>query len=165
MKRLIIVRHAKSSWDDPALGDIERPLNERGERDAPAMAKRLKERSVHPQRMITSPARRAADTCLEFSKVLGFPKANIQTIKSVYHAGPDTLFDVLRQITDSKGDDLTMLFGHNPGLTDFVNELLDEDIDNVPTTGVVACTLNISHWTDIKPGCGVVEYFDYPKRK
>jgi phosphohistidine phosphatase len=163
MKSLIVVRHAKSSWDDHSIADIDRPLNERGERDAPRMARRLKERRVHPQKMISSPAVRAMATCREFAETLGFPIDQITSVKSVYHAGADTLFDVLRQLKDSV-DGPVLLFGHNPGLTDFVNDLLDEEIDNIPTTGIVACTLNIDSWSEVRPGCGVLEYFDYPKK-
>ena len=85
------------------------------------------------------------------------------SVKSVYHAGADTLFDVLRQLGYS-GNGPVMLFGHNPGLTDFVNDLLDEEIDNVPTTGIVACNLKIDNWSEIGPGCGDLEFFDYPKK-
>jgi phosphohistidine phosphatase len=163
MKSVIIVRHAKSSWDDQSLADIDRPLNERGERDAPRMANRLKERNVHPQQMISSPALRAISTCRDFAKVLGFPEEQIQKVTSVYHAGSDTLLDVLRHARELDSDGPLMLFGHNPGLTDFVNELLDEEIDNIPTTGVVAAKLNITRWKDATAGCGTLEYFDYPK--
>ena len=163
MKSLIVVRHAKSSWDDHSLADIDRPLNERGKRDAPRMARRLKDRKIHPQTMISSPAVRTMATCREFAQTLGFPPDQIKSVKSVYHAGADTLFDVLRQLEDP-GDGPVLLFGHNPGLTDFVNDLLDEEIDNVPTTGIVACKLKIDNWSEVGPSCGVLEYFDYPKK-
>jgi phosphohistidine phosphatase len=58
-----------------------------------------------------------------------------------------------------------MIFGHNPGLTEFVNNLVNEDFDNIPTTGVVCCNLNVKRWKDVKWGCGVMEFFDWPKKK
>lgn len=165
MKHLIIVRHAKSSWEDHTLSDLQRPLNERGEKDAPRMAKHLKERGVHPQQMLSSPAVRAITTCEEFARVLGFPVGQIQSVKALYHAGADTLFGLLRQVKEMKGSGPVILFGHNPGLTDFVNDLLNEEIDNIPTTGVVDATLSIDAWADAIPGCGTLDYFDYPKKK
>jgi len=164
MKHLIIVRHAKSSWDNSSLADINRPLNERGEKDAPRMARRLAERSVHPQQMISSPAVRAMTTCEEFAKVLRFPGEQVQSLKPVYHASADTLFGVVRQIREMKSDGPVMLFGHNPGLTDFANDLLDEDFDSIPTTGVVSAKLDIRTWSEAGPGCGTLEFFDYPKK-
>lgn len=164
MKRIIIVRHAKSSWNDPTLRDFDRPLNKRGERDAPAMAKRLKERGIHPQQMLSSPAVRALTTCLKFAEVLDFPASQILQDKEIYHAGSETLFAVVQRIKEVNSTGPVLLFGHNPGLTDFVNELLEEDIDNIPTAGVVSCTLSIDWWARAAPSCGKLEFFDYPKR-
>jgi len=129
------------------------------------MAKRLKERGVHPQQMISSPALRAMTTCEEFARVLGFPVEHIQSVKAVYHAGSGTLLDLLKQVKEMKSSGPVILFGHNPGLTDFANELLHEDIDNIPTTGVVSASLNINAWAEAAAGCGTLEYFDYPKKK
>jgi phosphohistidine phosphatase len=166
MKRLIVVRHAKSSWDEPSMKDFNRPLSKRGEKDAPRMAKRLREKDVHPNVVLTSTAVRAAATCEKFCEVLKFPAAQIQHEKKLYHASEENLFEILKTVKDSKDDEeVVMLFGHNPGLTEFVNTLLDEDIENVPTCGIVSCEVKISKWQDIHPGCGDLEYFDYPKRK
>jgi phosphohistidine phosphatase len=145
------------------LSDIDRPLNERGERDAPEMAHRLKARQIHPQQMLTSPASRALNTCLKFAKVLGFSAGGIIEDKTIYHATADTLLSVVRQIKDVNNSHPVLIFGHNPGLTDFTNDLLNEDIDNIPTTGVVSCHLMIESWADAQPGCGKIEFFDYPK--
>jgi phosphohistidine phosphatase len=166
MKRLIVVRHAKSSWDEPSMRDFDRPLNGRGEKDAPRMAKRLKEKEVHPSIVLTSPAVRAAATCEKFCDVLNFPREQIRQEKKLYHGSEETLFDILKTVKDLKDDEeVVMLFGHNPGLTEFVNTLLNEDIENVPTCGIVSCEINISTWQDLQPGCGELEYFDFPKRK
>lgn len=103
-------------------------------------------------------------TCEVFAKVLDFPADQIQSVKSVYHAGADTLMELLRQVKEIKSDGPVMLFGHNPGLTDFVNDLLDEDFHNIPTTGLVSARLSIHTWAEASAGCGSLEYFDYPKK-
>jgi phosphohistidine phosphatase len=166
MKTLIVVRHAKSSWDNPGLSDFDRPLNERGERDAPRMAKRFKEKEITINAMVSSPAVRAFTTCRVFAGVLGFPDERIKTSKDLYHAGDEMILNLVRGLKDQPMEnDVVMIFGHNPGLTEFVNNLVEEDIDNVPTTGVVCCKLNVERWRDVKSGCGEMEFFDYPKRK
>jgi len=164
MKTLIIVRHAKSNWDNPELSDFKRPLNKRGETDAPRMAKRLKEKDLTINTVISSPAVRALTTCHVFAGILGFPKEQVQEIKELYHAGDEIILSVVRKLTDNPKD-VAMIFGHNPGLTDFVNNLMEEDIDNIPTAGVVACKLKIDRWSDAKWGCGEMEFFDYPKKR
>ena len=166
MKTLIAIRHAKSSWDNPELSDFNRPLNDRGEKDAPRMAKRFKEKEITMNAMVSSPAVRALTTCRVFANVLGFPEKNIQTVKDLYHAGDEIILNVVRELKDQPvQNEVVMIFGHNPGLTEFVNNLVDEDIDNIPTAGVVCCKLNIEKWKDAKWGCGEMEFFDYPKRK
>jgi phosphohistidine phosphatase len=165
MKTLYLIRHAKSSWDDPNQGDFERPLNKRGKKDAPVMARRLKERRVIPDFMITSPATRAYETCKEFAKILGFDKDNIKTEKRLYHANEDQILNVLRDLKERERDEeeVVFLFGHNPGLTEFANLLLHESIDNIPTCGVVKAQLNINLWKEAGFGCGKLIFFDFPK--
>lgn len=163
MKTLYIIRHAKSSWDSPALHDFERPLNKRGERDAPAMAKRLKEKNVLPDRMLSSPANRALTTCKTFANILAFSTSKIVTDQALYHAGEETILEIIRK-TPSFVNTL-LIFGHNPGFTDFANELCNERITNIPTTGIVGCSLTISSWNSIDWGKGEMFLFDYPKRK
>ena len=165
MKKLYLVRHAKSSWASPEVDDFDRPLNDRGENDAPHMAKVLKHRKVFPNRMISSPAVRALTTCKSFAKVLDFDKHNIITVDHLYHASSDTWLKVLQSLKEHKHDkeDVALVFGHNPGITEFANELLGSFIDNIPTCGVVSATLNIDQWKDISYGCGKMDSFDYPK--
>ncbi|MEQ1587233.1 MAG: histidine phosphatase family protein [Cyclobacteriaceae bacterium] len=166
MKTLYLVRHAKSSWDNPEQSDFDRPLNERGKKNAPRMAKRLKDKRVTPDVMLSSPAERALGTCKEFALVLGFPEDKIKTDKRLYHANEDQILKVIQELKNSPRDseEVVILFGHNPGLTEFANALLNEDLENIPTCGVVAATLDISDWKDARFGCGEMEFFDYPKR-
>lgn len=163
MKTLILVRHAKSNWDNPALSDFDRPLNDRGKKDAPRMGKRLKEKDLTPDVIISSPANRALTTCYMIAEIIGFPVASIKTDRSLYHASEDDLLEVVHNLTETS--DLVMLFGHNPGLTDFANSLTHSRIDNIPTCGIVSCTFKVDRWKDILWGKGKVNFFDYPKRK
>jgi phosphohistidine phosphatase len=162
VKKLIVIRHAKSSWDNPVLGDFQRPLNERGERDAPNMGKRIKEKRIVPDLMLSSPAKRALTTCEKIAGIL-HSKEKIKTNKDLYHAEDEEILRIMKGISDTHNT--VFIFGHNPGLTDFVNRLTNEFINNVPTCGVVACALSIKSWKEADWGKGKVEFFDYPKKK
>lgn len=163
MKTLYIVRHAKSSWDNPSLDDFSRPLNERGEKDAPRMGKRLKEKETTVDLMISSPAERAIKTCQAMAKILEYPKEKILETKKLYHANASQIFSMLKTIKEPH--DVVMIFGHNPGLTEFANSLLSQNIINLPTAGVIAGKLKIDSWKGITPACGEMLFFDFPKSK
>jgi phosphohistidine phosphatase len=163
MKMLYIIRHAKSSWDSPLLGDFDRPLNERGERDAPRMGKRLKEKNVVPDLMLSSPAKRALTTCENIADILGYPQDKIKANDDLYHAGEDTILKIIQSCNDKH--DTILVFGHNPGLTDFANLLTDAAINNVPTCGIVACKFEIDSWKKVAAGTGEMMFFDFPKNK
>jgi phosphohistidine phosphatase len=163
MKTLYIVRHAKSSWDDPDQDDFERPLNERGRKDAPRMGKRLNERGIAPDLIISSPAARALETAELMANVLEYSEKNIQKDRSLYHAGSESLLKTVQQV-DNKNE-IVMLFGHNPGLTEFANDLLGENISNIPTAGVLACQMKTDSWKGASMGGAKLLFFDYPKNK
>jgi phosphohistidine phosphatase len=165
VKTLLVIRHAKSSWDASNVDDFERPLNDRGKRDAPRMGKRLKEKNIYPSLMMSSPAKRALSTAKKIAKVLKYPKDDIKTDRKLYHADEETMLEILRGIKDSH--DVVMIFSHNPGLTEFVNSLMSEEqpIDNVPTCGVVAFEFVVDKWKDVEWGTGKMLFFDYPKSK
>lgn len=165
MKKLYLIRHAKSSWDNPNGNDFDRPLNERGKREAPQMAKLLKQRKVLPDRLITSPALRAWTTCEIFANVLNVDQHKIEKTEKLYHASPDTWLSILRGLKEHPADkeDVVLMFGHNPGITEFANELLSVTIDNIPTCGIVSATLKIKTWKEIGLGSGTMDAFDYPK--
>ena len=160
---MILVRHAKSSWDNPTQSDFERPLNKRGERDAPRMGKQLKEKEFAIDLFVTSPAKRAILTCEKMAEVLNYPAEKIKAERSLYHADEDGVLKLVRSLSDKHN--VVLLFGHNPGITEFVNQLLNEHIDNIPTCGVVSCHLEIESWKDVQWGKGKMEFFDFPKRK
>lgn len=161
MKTLILIRHAKSSWADHDLSDFDRPLNERGLRDTPRMGKRFKEKGITPDKLITSPANRALTTCTLFAETIEFPKQNIKTEERLYHADEEEILDIVQNLKEP--DDVVILFGHNPGFTDFVNRLMNIRIDNVPTCGIVACKLPVKQWKDVAWHSGQLLFFDFPK--
>ena len=161
MRSLLIIRHAKSSWDDPGLDDFDRPLNKRGKRDAPEMGKRLRKADYSPDLMISSPAKRALDTCRVIAEKLDYPSENIRTDERLYHASTAEFLQVLSEINDKYHK--VVIFGHNPGLTDFANRLNHSSIINIPTSGMVLAELDIRSWKEIGPGKGKMKFFDYPK--
>jgi phosphohistidine phosphatase len=160
---LYVVRHAKSSWDSALLTDFDRPLNERGERDAPRMGKRLKERSLVADLFLSSPAKRALTTAQKIAGILNYPAEKIKTDQDLYHAEDEEILEIIKKVSDKH--DVILIFGHNPGLTDFVNRLTNVTIANVPTCGIVACKLDIDFWKQLDWGKGKVEFYDYPKNK
>lgn len=166
MKKLIVIRHAKSSWDDPSLDDFDRPLNKRGEKDAPRIGKLLREMKIVPDYLITSPAVRTMETCKQIAKKLDFPSNKIIRNQRLYHAEKEVILQVVKEIIDRKNDDeeIAMLFGHNPGLTEFVNAISNEAIANIPTCGVVIISFPNTHWQDVEFGSGSMEWFHYPKK-
>ena len=159
MKSLYIIRHAKSSWEDSSQPDFERGLSERGKRDAPRMAKRLKEKEIHPDLMLSSPAKRALSTARRIAEVLNYPKKDIKTDQKLYHGDEDTILSVVHTIKDKYNT--VFLFGHNPGLTDFVNTLVAEEtnIDNIPTCGIVAFNLYAESWQDVSWASAKILFF------
>ncbi|HNP06981.1 MAG TPA: histidine phosphatase family protein [Cyclobacteriaceae bacterium] len=162
MMTLYLVRHAKSSWENPDLSDFERPLNERGRRDAPRMGKRLKEREIVPDLMLSSPAKRAITTCKEIASILSYDVSRIKTDRRIYHASEDELLDILSKLNDTQKK--VMIFGHNPAFTNLANTLFNEHIMNIPTCGIVGGSLKIKSWSEISVGCGKLDFFDFPKK-
>ena len=163
MKTLYFVRHAKSSWADHNLPDHDRPLNKRGKRDAPRMARRLMGLDVSPDGILTSSAKRAKATAKVFREACGLGKSDVITRKTLYHASPNEIEAELRRLpADWK---TVLVFGHNPGYTDLANRLQhDQDIDNVPTCGIVGANIEIDDWSDFKLTKARRTTFMYPKQ-
>ena len=145
------------------MDDFDRPLNDRGKKDAPHMAERLKEKKITIDAIVSSPAKRAFTTCQEFLRILELSEKKCSTEKKLYHADPGTLLETIKHLNDSYNS--VMIFGHNPGITAFANSLFQISIDNIPTTGIVAGTLTIKSWKDAEYGCGKLLFFDYPRNE
>ncbi len=162
MKQLLIIRHAKSSWDFSTLTDFDRPLNERGHRDAPVMAKRLLDKQIKIDAFISSTAKRAFTTATYFAEAYGSEEKDIIKIPELYHAAPPTFYDVISRVAEKL--DTIAIFSHNPGITDFVNELTNTRIDNLPTCSVFAVKIDIDNWKYFKKAGKEFWLFDYPKK-
>lgn len=163
MKKLIVVRHAKSSWDFPDLDDFDRPLNKRGKNGAIEMGKRIAARGLKPDLLVSSPAKRAISTARRIAQELNFPKKAIVLEPIFYH---DTMKDMIAVINAIPGDVNTlMIFGHNPMLTDLVNHLSGSDIFNIPTCGVAEIDFAVNDWEQVQRAKGRLIHFDFPKNK
>ncbi len=162
MKNLLIIRHAKSSWDNPAWGDLERPLNARGKRDAPLMGRLLRERGVLPDLILSSPAKRARKTAMRIAEAVGYPEDLISIEPAIYMQGVRALLDLIAKLPDSVKR--ALIVGHNPDFTEFVELLTRERIGNLPTCGLVSVEFAVDDWRAVAPGNGRMAFFDYPKR-
>lgn len=160
-KQLLICRHAKSSWDDASLSDVERPLNKRGRRDAPEMGRRLAERGLLPDLILASHATRAWTTAEAYADRLGYPPDRIQVDPGLYTATAASLLALVRALEPRLGR--VLLVGHNPECTSFANLLGNLDLDNLPTGGIVALEFHTRSWQEILPGQGQLLFVDFPK--
>ncbi|MEO8588503.1 MAG: histidine phosphatase family protein [Flavobacteriales bacterium] len=162
MKTLYLCRHAKSSWADPGMDDFERPLNDRGLRNAPHMARTFKERGEPVDLIVSSPAKRALTTAQFFASELGLPPDRFRQDKSIYNAERSALMHLVQNLPDSAHR--VMLFGHNPGFTELVDHLCDVGVGNMPTCGMVRVDLPVETWNEISRELGNLVWFDHPKR-
>jgi phosphohistidine phosphatase len=163
VKRLILLRHAKSSWSDGSLADAQRPLSARGERDAPRMGERLRERGERPDVVIASPARRARRTARLVCQAMGHPESSIKLDPSLYLAAPDAILTVVA--AQAGPADSVMVVAHNPGLTELANLLLpDLELDNLPTAGALTVDLDTDRWTNLYGVARRLVSLDYPKK-
>ena len=163
MKQLLLVRHAKSSWADFSVKDVDRPLNDRGKKDAPEMAKRLRDKDIDIDAFIASPAKRARKTAELFVKEYKQEKGDIIFFEELYLANSSTFFEVISK-TDDKFKTIA-IFSHNEGITGFANELTDTKIDDIPTCGIFAVKVKTKHWSDFKDADKEFWFFDSPKKE
>ncbi len=162
MKRLYLVRHAKSSWDFPELPDFERPLNDRGRRDAPYMGKVLKDLKVNPDKIISSPVVRAYVTARTIASQIEYPLEQIETSEKIYENDAGELIDLIQSTDDDLGS--LMMFGHNPALTLLNNYLSDKSLDNIPTCAIVCLDFKVQSWKEVQTDKGEFVFFEYPKK-
>lgn len=161
MKTLTLIRHAKSSWDDPFLDDFDRPLNHRGRHDLPRMCQRMVEQGPRPDRLIHSSALRTRLTAAPLIEAFELPDCTVQSTKAIYEADDDELLALIRQQPDEVNH--LMLVGHNPGLLLVALWLCDQAPKKLPTAAIVQLELPIEHWRDLVPDCARLRWFDYPK--
>lgn len=162
MKSLLLIRHAKSSWGDFTIADFDRPLNERGKRDAPVIAQKLLDRKIKIDAFVSSPAKRAKKTAQAFAEKYSVAKENIIYINDLYEANIEDFFSAVTLIDDRYNT--VAIFSHNPGITSFANKMEVAKIDDMPTCAVFGVQTDISHWKDFREAEKKFWFFEYPKK-
>ena len=161
MKTLFLVRHAKSSKDDPTLADRDRPLADRGRKEAPKMGKRLARREVKPDLLLSSPALRALTTAQLIADELGCERKDIVVDDRLYASSAQGLLAVIRALDNTL--DRVMLFGHNPEFTELAHRLSSEIVD-MPTSAVAEFDFDTQAWSDVGELEPAKAVLDYPKK-
>lgn len=163
MKTLYLLRHAKSSWENPELTDHQRPLNKRGKNDAPKMGQWLADHVEPPQLILCSDAVRTQQTIAPVLNAWQLQEKEVLRMEPLlYHASPGVLWDLVQEC--DQPIDRLLLVGHNPGLTEFANSLCKAfNTDNIPTCGFFACSFDIKHWHEAEASDGIFETYQFPK--
>ncbi len=165
-RRLILTRHAKSSWDDPLMADIDRPLNARGRLAARELGDFLASRGLEPEEVLCSPARRTRETWagVESAVLESLPK--IRYVDALFHADPTVLLNQLKTLSQPT----VMILGHNPGIAEFAamlpsRPIFDPDFRKYPTCATLIIDFQINDWSQVKPGFGSVQDFFTPSNR
>jgi phosphohistidine phosphatase len=159
MKRLLLLRHAKSSWDDPRLADFDRPLNDRGLRAAPLVGRFIRERKIKPDLVLSSPAERARRTAELITEAAQL-SAPTRYDERIYEATVPRLLEVVSQIEDEVEE--LLLVGHNPGMEELLETLTGER-RGMPTAALARIILDVEKWGRLRPGAGRLELHVRPK--
>lgn len=159
-KKICFVRHAKSSWAELGIPDLERPLNPRGIRDRVFMSQKFESDFFIPELLISSHAKRAYDTATSFAKAFNLKTSEIVVERKLYHADSDDFEELIFEQDDKVNS--MMLFSHNPGLTHFANSFSEHDIVNVPTTGIFILESAEKSWLSFLRNCKLTSFI-YPK--
>lgn len=162
MKSITLLRHAKSSWKTSGLTDRDRPLNERGERDAPVMGERIGSQDIRPSLIVSSPATRAWKTAKIIADSINYPREFLQRDDRLYLASVESIIDVIED--QDTGFNHIMVVGHNPGMTQFANYLIPNLTTNLPTCGVVSVVIDSDDWDLSAQPDATLTLLDYPKR-
>ncbi len=162
MKRIYIIRHAKSSWSDLSLDDFDRPLKKRGKEDIKNIAQWLKKEGIKPDKVISSPAKRAVKTLKILETVLNIKKNIINFDKNIYEAHVGYLIKMIEKLDNRYNN--VFIIGHNPSLSELSEYFTDTIITNIPTSGVMAIEFEIKKWSEIKNKKGKILFFIYPKK-
>lgn len=163
MLRLTLIRHAKTQPAWSGQEDWDRTLEARGQHDAPEMGRRLKERHLKPEKILSSPAVRAIATATIIARELGVPASKVIQDERLYLAAPKAMLTVIHELGDAAKH--LMIVGHNPGITEFADAISSErSIDNMPTCAVYTLEFDITRWNELAWASGVNAEFDYPKK-
>lgn len=162
MKKIYLIRHAKSSWKDAVLDDFERPLNGRGKRDVVFMGKRLKLFDVKPDVIYTSSAKRAQKTAKELAKEMDCDKKKIKSIVSLYESSYEQYMEIIHGTNDQF--ESLFIIGHNPTITEVGERLSGAILSNIPTCAIVCISFEVESFKEIAEESGHILFFDYPKK-
>jgi phosphohistidine phosphatase len=161
-RRLVLIRHAKSSWANPLQSDYERPLNDRGEKDAPVMGKRLKKADIIPDKIISSTAKRAAQTAKYIAKEVGYAEDRIEWHEELYHCIPSVFEEIIYNVDDSVKT--LFMVAHNPGISEFAGSIGGERALEMPTCAVAGVEMDLEEWHDFSSAKKTLFLFDTPKK-
>ena len=161
MRKLTLIRHGKSSWSDSSISDWERPLKDRGKKDALLIGYKLKEDGIIPDKIVSSSAKRAYDTAKRISECIEYPESEIAITDDIYFATMDQLIQIVQNLNDDW--EHVFLFGHNPYFTDFANKFGNKQISNLSTTGVYQISFKCDSWNDISDAKSSTTMFIVPK--
>ncbi|PJA96379.1 MAG: phosphohistidine phosphatase [Ignavibacteriales bacterium CG_4_9_14_3_um_filter_34_10] len=162
MKELYLLRHGKSSWNDPTISDVDRPLNKRGKKDAEFMGNVMRQLNLFPEIIITSTAKRAYSTAKRIAGVLEYEKEKLIKDSELYDCSTEHLLNFVKSLNDIY--DKFLIVGHNPEITLFTNRFCNESIINIPTCGLVVIKTDSKFWNELNFGIGVLSFFEYPKK-
>jgi phosphohistidine phosphatase len=161
MKTLFLVRHAKAGWENAQLPDFERTLTDQGRHESTAMARRLFNKGVKPELIVSSPATRALQTAEIFADRLGYPPEQILQKVGIYEGDVDTLAGIVRELPKELGT--VMLFGHNPTISQFASWLTGKQVGQMETCSVVQFDMGKGRWASVKKESGKVVWAGNPK--
>jgi phosphohistidine phosphatase len=163
MKKLILVRHAKSNWGDASISDHDRSLNERGLRNAPEMGKRLVKNGIKPQQILASSASRAQETARLIAAELDFSEGDILSESRLYEAQVTDWLEVIGELDDRWTS--VMCIGHNPGVSDLAAGVFGQPVTDVPTCAVLTLDFAATYWSEVPSSIPAAADYDYPKKK
>jgi phosphohistidine phosphatase len=161
MKTLFVLRHAKSSWENPDWSDFERPLNSRGLDAARFIGELIYERGLQPQIIVSSPAKRAKQTAVLVKEIAEVSKP-VKFDERIYEASPHALFNLIREF-DEKWESI-LIVGHNPGFENLVRMLTGEAVA-MPTAALARINLDIENWHDLETNSYELEFLIRPKEE
>ncbi len=162
MKKLYLMRHAKSSWSFDELSDQERPLNDRGRDDAPRIGQALAKRHLALDLLVSSPAVRALSTAVLVARELKYPHDKIVVNPAIYQADLEALLAIIRNLPDTA--ESVLLTGHNPTFTEVANYLSPSPLSGeMPTAAVISLHFQTDKWADVQPTNAEFYFYDYPR--
>jgi len=163
MRRLTLIRHAKSSWNDIGMDDFDRPLNSRGLLNAPVMGAMLQKDQVCFDLVVSSPALRAVTTAQLIAEKIDYPLGSIREDAAIYESTVKTLIEVIHSLGDEYAS--VALVGHNPGISGLTYFLSNQSILSFPTCAVAELELSVDHWSDVSAKSGNILRYNHPVKE